>query len=80
MTHDERTVLALLVAFATFVTAHVALVLGLLARTPRWRGLVALPVVPLAPYWGARAGMYARVAVWGISALAYIALRVIASR
>jgi hypothetical protein len=80
VTPDERIVLALLAAFATFVTAHAALVFGLAARPPRWRAFVALVLVPLAPYWGVRAGMYLRSALWGVGALAYLALRVIASR
>lgn len=80
MTHDERIVLALFAAFATFVTAHAALFFGLAARAPRWRAFVAVVVVPLALYWGVRAGMYARAAVWGLSAVAYIALRVVAAR
>ncbi len=78
MTHDELVVLSLILAFAVLVTAHVALVAGLAARAPRWRALVALPVAPLAPYWGARAGMHVRVVAWIASAIAYLALRVVA--
>jgi hypothetical protein len=80
MSPDERTVLLLLVAFATFFTAHVAIVVGLALRPPRWRALAALLVAPLAPYWGARNGMHKRVVLWGVSGAAYIVLRVIASR
>ena len=57
-----------------------AIVFGLALRPPRWRALVALTVPPLAPYWGARGGMHARVVVWGASAAAYIVLRLIARR
>jgi hypothetical protein len=78
MTHDELLVLSLLVAFATFVTAHLALVFGLALRKPWWRALLALPFAPLAPYWGVRAGMYVRAVVWVVSALAYLALRPVA--
>jgi len=78
MSSDLRLVLLLVASFGVFVTAHVALVFGLAVRHPRWRALVALPVAPLAPYWGARAGMHARVVVWGISAAAYIVLRLLA--
>ena len=76
--HEERLVLALLASFAALLTAHVALVWGLAWRRPRWRALVALPLAPLAPYWGARSGMHVRVAVWGVSAVAYIVLRALA--
>jgi hypothetical protein len=77
--YDEILVLLLLAAFATFVTAHVALVYGLARRKPRWRALLALPALPLALYWGARAGMHVRVVAWVASAGAYAALRVLAS-
>ncbi len=76
MSRDELQVVLLVAAFATFVTVHVALVAGLASRSPRWRSLVALPVLPLAPYWGIRAEMYARVVLWLASAAAYVALRV----
>jgi hypothetical protein len=76
--HEERLVFALLVSFAVLLTCHITLVWGLASRAPRWRALVALVALPLAPYWGARAGMRARAALWGASAIAYIALRAIA--
>ena len=80
MSYDERLVLFLLVAFAAFVTAHVALVAGLVMRKPWWRGMVALPVAPLAPYWGARAGMHKRSVAWVVCAALYVVLRLLASR
>ena len=79
MSRDELQVLLLVGAFASFVTAHVALVVGLAARSPRWRGLLALPVFPLAPYWGIRAEMYARVVLWVASAAAYVAIHATAA-
>jgi hypothetical protein len=43
---------ALLVSFAVFVTCHVAIAARLfLSARPRYRGLVALVVLPLAPMW-----------------------------
>ncbi len=69
-----------MLSFSVLATAHVALVIGLAIRPPRWRALVALPVAPLAPYWGARAGMPVRAVLWGVSAIAYLTLRVIARR
>ena len=78
MTHDELQVLGLVLGFAAFATAHVALIAGLAGRKPRWRALVALPIAPLAPFWGARAGMHVRVVIWVASAAVYLALRVFA--
>ncbi len=78
MIRDDIVVALLLVAFAGFVTAHVALVAGLLARPPRWKGLVALVVVPLAPVYGARAGMHARWVAWVTFGVAYAVMRVLA--
>jgi len=80
MTTDELLAGALLVAFATLVTAHVALVAGLAGRLPRWRAAVALVAPPLAPYWGYRARMGARAAIWVASAAAYTVLRLVAGR
>jgi hypothetical protein len=75
---DDFLAVAIPVAFATFVAAHVALVAGLLARPPRARALVAAAVLPLAPYWGARLGMRVRAAFWTAGALAYLVLRIAA--
>jgi hypothetical protein len=64
----------LVLAFALLVTAHVAIIAGLARRErPRSRALLALIVVPLAPYWGARDRMFARVIAWCLGAVAYVA-------
>jgi len=68
---------SIILAFATLVTAHVALAAGLVARRPWWRGPVALVVAPLAPYWGFRERMRARAAVWGAAFVVYIVARII---
>jgi len=67
---------AIVLSFAVLVTAHVALVAGLAVREPRTRGLVALLVPPLAPYWGLRERMRVRAAIWSLSLLVYVAGRV----
>ena len=66
-------------AFAFVVTAHVTLVVGLAARPPRWRALVALVVPPLAPWWGWTV-LRRRSVLWVVSALGYALLRIVASR
>jgi hypothetical protein len=53
-----------IVGFAIVVTAHVCTVVGLARRTPRWRGLIALFAVPLAPYWAIRERLWFRAAAW----------------
>ena len=68
---DTLLLAVLLLAFATLVTAHVTLSVGLALRAPRWRALVAFCVPPLAPYWGFRAGMPVRAIAWIVSAAAY---------
>jgi hypothetical protein len=80
LTHDERVVACLVVAFASLVTAHVAIVAGLAVRSPRWRAPAAAVVFPLAPYWGGRAGMHVRSVVWIVSAVAYVVCRWLAFR
>jgi hypothetical protein len=80
MSRDEAVVIALVVAFATLVTAHLSLVAGLARRPPWWRALAALVVPPLAPYWGLRDGLRMRSAIWIAAAAAYAVTRFIASR
>ena len=58
-------------AFAVLVTAHVAIVAGLFARTPRWHAPLALVLPPLAPYWAAREGMTARSLIWLVGIVVY---------
>lgn len=69
---DLAKYLLLVVAFAVLVTTHLTLVIGLaIHERPRARALAALVIPPLAPYFGARARMIARTAVWCVSAVAY---------
>ncbi len=76
MKRDGVVMVVLIVAFAALVTVHVALALGLARRPPRWRGLVAFLVAPLAPFWGWRAKMHVRGALWIVAAGVYlVALR-----
>lgn len=70
---------ALLVAFATLVTVHVTLALGLARRAPRWRAPVALVVAPLAPWWGWQARMRVRGVIWMVAASVYL-VALVASR
>jgi hypothetical protein len=68
--------LALVVCFASWLTAHLSIVVGLFAESPRWRAACCLlpPLAPLAFYWALRQGMYSRAALWGSSGLGYLAL------
>jgi len=68
---DQIVVSLLVVAFATLVTAHVTLVVGLARRSPRWRALAAFFVAPLAPWWGWHERLRARAVLWVVAALAY---------
>lgn len=79
MLQEEVLLLGLVVSFAAFVTTHLALVVGLARRRPAWQALVALAAVPMAPYWGIRAGLLVRSITWLVSAIAYLTLR-LASR
>jgi uncharacterized membrane protein YhdT len=68
--------LALVVCFASWLTVHLSIVVGLFAEPPRWRAAVCLlpPLVPLALAWALRQGMYRRAILWGASGLGYLAL------
>jgi hypothetical protein len=78
MTRDELVFGLLVLAFASFATAHVALCLALAARPPRIRALFAFVAFPLAPVWGVRDGLHRRVVFWLACALAYVAMRLVA--
>jgi hypothetical protein len=73
MTRGVVVLVVLIVAFASLVTAHVALAIGLARRRGVWAALVAFVVVPLAPWWGWRARMRARGVIWVLAAGAYLA-------
>jgi hypothetical protein len=71
---DAILISGLVLASATLATIHVAIVLGLALRDPRWRAIVALVVPPLAPYWALRGDMHLRGLLWIGSVLLYTAL------
>jgi hypothetical protein len=73
-------VLALLVvSFATLVTVHVFIAARLvLKQKPRWRGLLALIVPPLAPIWAYRTGWRRSSTLWVAAVLAYLVGRIAA--
>lgn len=68
----------LVVAFALFVTAHVAITWGLAFRTPRWRALVAFVAAPLAPWWAWRERMRIRAIVWLTALVLYVVATIVA--
>ena len=80
MSRDDAVSLGLLTAFATLATAHVALVVGLASRPPRWRAPLALLILPLALWWGRSERMHVRTLTWLLSAAAYVVLLWPASR
>ncbi len=63
----------LVLGFATLVTVHVALAIRLTRRErPRWRGLVALVIPPLAVIWGFRAGFRRNAVLWLVAVVVYL--------
>lgn len=80
MIKDVVVVALFVLAFATWVTVHVALSgrLVLNAR-PRWRGLAALAVPPLAPIYAYREGWRRSAAVWLVAVLACALARLAAA-
>jgi hypothetical protein len=71
MKRDVAILSILVVAFATLLTSHVTLALGLARRTDPRRALVAFIVAPLAPWWGWRENMRVRGALWVAAAVVY---------
>ncbi len=76
MARDELAAGALIGSFAAWGVVHVLLVARLLAERPRWRGVLAIVVPPLAPYWAARAGRRVRAAAWIVALVIWVAARV----
>jgi hypothetical protein len=68
--------IALVAAFALLSTVHLAIAMRLSLREPRWRGLVALVVPPLAPYWGMEAGMKKLATLWIVALSIYVVARI----
>lgn len=70
---DTAATATLILAFATWVTTHVALAARLMLRSePRWRGLVALVVPPLAPMYGFRQGWRRMSTLWLVWLIVYV--------
>jgi hypothetical protein len=64
--------IALVCAFAAWVTVHVANVYGLVARRRILPAIGSLLVPPAAPFCSFVAGMRVRAALWVASAAAYV--------
>ena len=63
----------LVLGFATLATVHVALAGRIFLRTrPRWRGLLALVVPPLAVIWGFRSGFQRTSVLWLVAVVVYL--------
>jgi hypothetical protein len=60
----------LAIALAVHLGAHVALLVGLARRRPRWKAVAALAVPPLAPIWGWEK-MPRRAQTWVLAFAAY---------
>jgi hypothetical protein len=67
--------IATVVAFAVAITAHVAIVIGLVRRAPRWRAAIAVIVPPLGVAWSFRERLWFRAAAWIVGATSYVIAR-----
>lgn len=76
---DILLVALVVLAFAWVVTAHAAIVFGLVKKEPRWRAAVAFVVAPLAPVYAWREHMRARAVIWVVGVGVYLAARAAAS-
>lgn len=69
---DALVLIPLLLAFATFITTHVAIAARLLSRKgERWRGALVWLAPPLAPLWAYRRGWRRSAVLWIASAIVY---------
>lgn len=77
---DGVVLVALLVSFATLVSVHLAIAVRMVWRVrPRYRGLVALIVVPLAPLWAYEQRWRRMSATWVTALGIYLVARVVAA-
>lgn len=67
----------MVLSFAAMMTAHVAIVIGLAGRAPRYHALVAVVLPPLGAFWSFREKRFLRGAGWAIAAIAYLAVRLL---
>jgi len=69
---ETAILVVLLLAFATFVTSHVAIAVRLLMRKEdRWRGALVWIAVPLAPLWAYRRDWRVSAGAWVTSVIVY---------
>jgi hypothetical protein len=77
---DALVTAGLFLGLATLITAHVALSGRLVLRQrPRWRGVVAFWVPPLAVIWGFQAGYVKLAVTWLVALGVYVASLLLAS-
>jgi hypothetical protein len=69
---DTFVVITLLLAFALFVTAHVAITYGLASKPPRWRAAVGFFFAPIGMYWAWREQMKLRAGASALALLLYV--------
>ncbi len=68
----------MVVSFATLLTAHVAIVIGLAGKTPRVRALIAVVLPPLGAVWAIREKQRLRGGAWLLAAVVYALVRLLA--
>jgi hypothetical protein len=77
---DALVLAALLLSFATLLTAHLAIAVRLAwSVRPRWRALLALFVLPLAPIWARDQGWRALWWTWVGALTGYALARLVAA-
>jgi hypothetical protein len=78
---DTIVLAILLLAFATLITVHIGVASRLVLRArPRWRGVLALVVPPLAPIWAFREGWRRSAILWIAAVVVYLVARIAAER
>jgi hypothetical protein len=77
---DYALLFLLWLAFASLTTLHVALGFAIGRRLGKLRGWLAFLCFPLAPYFGFKAGIRVRSALWCLLLLAYSVLLFFATR
>ncbi len=67
----------MITSFATLLTAHIAIVIGLARKAPRWRALVAVVLPPVGAVWAIRDKQRLRGVAWFVAAVVYVVVRLL---
>jgi hypothetical protein len=80
MAHEDLAALLLVNTFALWAAFQLSIAATLSNLTPRWHGIVALFVPPLALYWAIKRGLRVRAVLWVLGLAIWLGVRIFFAR